>query len=322
MTSYAERVHPSCYGMVDVIEDLLDRRRQEAVRGLRPRRTWRNSDYEWIKEWSRSELVDLAYPSYRAMLQGKIQKPPQRDVVMKIADYLECTVAERNRLLTSAQYLPEPMALEGEALNVVMAVARDIIDYVPMPAYMITRDWNIHIWNKYVLTLFGLTEAQIESIPPAQRNVLQFIFDTRLPVFDLLNGNPEMWDYTARLNLFGFKHNNLHYQYEDWYIEKVESLMELPKFAEYWPKVQVDTHVLGDPTTQVPFYVTDIVTPAGVYLKIRGLQIELTQTNDAHVVAYIPVGLESRGIFTAVGLPTSDNNWGTVGSTTSTYNPY
>ena len=38
-------------------------------------------------------------------------------MLMQIADYLECSLSERNDLLLAAQYLPEQPAWEGHALR-------------------------------------------------------------------------------------------------------------------------------------------------------------------------------------------------------------
>ena len=41
----------------------------------------------------------------------------RRAVILAIADYLECTLAERNRLLVATQYAPQQPYLSGVALT-------------------------------------------------------------------------------------------------------------------------------------------------------------------------------------------------------------
>ncbi len=61
------------------------------------------------KRFSQDELCNTVYPSYKNMLLGRTQRLPDRAALMQIADYLECTPAERNALLRAAQYAPEDL---------------------------------------------------------------------------------------------------------------------------------------------------------------------------------------------------------------------
>ncbi|GAB4525878.1 MAG: hypothetical protein OHK0046_42210 [Anaerolineae bacterium] len=58
------------------------------------------------KLFTQDEICQLIYPSYKNILIGRSNRLPDRDTVLKLADYLECTPNERNALLRAAYYLP------------------------------------------------------------------------------------------------------------------------------------------------------------------------------------------------------------------------
>src|SRR5919201_3218564 len=227
------RTAPECRDFAVVVEELLARRRREAAQ-IRPLPPGRAPQRWGPKRWTREELCDVAYSSYKALLRGRPRAPPRRAVVLAIADYLECTLAERNRLLVAAQYAPQPPYLTGAALTAALVLAQETVDYVPLPAYVVTREWDVRSTNAHLLTLVGATQAQVDAIPPEQRNILQLVFDPSLPLYERLSGTPEAWERTARCGIYSFKRDNVLCEDEAWFRHRVERLMSLPRFAEYW----------------------------------------------------------------------------------------
>jgi MmyB-like transcription regulator ligand binding domain len=194
-----DRTAPECRDVAVVVEELLARRRGEAAQ---PRPPWRGcAPRRWgPKRWTREELCDDAYSSYKALLKGSIRRPPRRAVVLAIADYLKCTLAERNLLLVAAQYAPQQPYLTGVALTAALALAQETVDYVPLPAYVVTREWDGRSTNAHLLTLFGATRAQVDAIPPEQRNILHLVFAPSLPLYKHSSGTREAWKRTARIH--------------------------------------------------------------------------------------------------------------------------
>ncbi|WP_322496137.1 hypothetical protein [Chloroflexus sp.] len=127
--------HPACQAFVEAVEELRQRRRNELTRQQRPPSSWQHEPKTFTYNQFRA-----VYSSYPAIRSGKLKKPPSCDVVMAIADYLECDLTERNRLLISAHPYPIQLYWSGEALATFVRVDREVMRFVPLPAYIINRD--------------------------------------------------------------------------------------------------------------------------------------------------------------------------------------
>ncbi len=95
----------------------------------------------------------------------EVKKPPSRDIVMTIADYLACDLTERNRLLMTAHHDPIQPYRSGEALATFARVVRKVMRFVPLPAYTINRDWDVLDVNECLLALASITHAEYEAMP-------------------------------------------------------------------------------------------------------------------------------------------------------------
>ena len=298
----------ACKNLVRVIEELLERRRTEMREGKVFFHVWNHED--WPREWKSSELRDTIYSSYAALSKGKIKRPPPLSTVMEIADYLECGLEERNRLLVAAHYAPIHPYLTGERLISVTKIAKEITDYIPLPSYVINRDWNILSFNRHLLKIFGLTENDVSKITPNRLNILHFILDPDLPIYQGLAHSYESWEYIARRNVYGFKLENSISQYDEWFKPHIEELMKLPRFTDFWEETQIDWPVSSN--AGFPYYTTEVMTPLGKLMRFRSILTLLGNYNYPQIVSYIPVDQESRDIFTELGIPTPENAWGTT----------
>lgn len=299
-----------CLEVVRIIERLLElRRRHPRSHGS----IYRDSEHNyWQREWTHSELRDVVYPSYGALRRGKLKRPPTLTTLMQIADYLECTLEERNQLLTAARYAPIVPYLVGEALQRILDIAIKDAQYIPLPSYVVNRDWNILFMNKDARTFFGLDHHFIMNIPGNQMNILHLLFDPDLPIYGRMRHNIEIWDYIVRRNIYGFKFENILCQYDPWYQEHIESLMKLPEFSKYWYEVTLDSKFDKGIDRFIPFpiYITEMVAPIGKIVRFRSLLTSLGNYDYPQIVSYIPADEESRSIFTELGIPTPDNGWG------------
>lgn len=246
---WLQRVHPDCRDFVLTVEELLERRRSELARGADERMF--HDGQLWPRSWHRTELEDTLYSSYKQMRQGRITRPPRRETVMAIADYLSCTVAERNRLLLAAHAAPLSPYLTGKLLDELLPLVIPVAQQLPMPAMVINRDWRVHYQNPLMLEAFGVSPGQLEAVRPEQRNVLRLLFDPALPLQPNLIGSPESWERMARQTIYGFKMANILCQHEAWYAELVASLMRLPGFEQHWRTVQVDASFAADPSARL-----------------------------------------------------------------------
>jgi hypothetical protein len=178
-----------------------------------------------------------------------------------------------------------------------------------MPSYVITRDWDIHFANEYLLRLLGMTSTQYEAIPPKLRNIIQVIFDSSLPTYDRLSINPSNWRYIAKRNVYGFKSTNLFCEFEDWYKERVDRWCWLltkgePLFKRYWSEVHLDSQIAhAADHVPFPFYTTDMQVVTGEIVRFRSLLTSLGNYDYPQVVSYIPADRASCRTFERLGIP-------------------
>ena len=172
-------VHPDCHNFVVVVEELLEKRQQDV-----------NNDTLFIdphnndwgpRTWLRTEMEDMVYSSYKQMRRGRITRPPKRSKVMEIADYLNCTIEERNRLLVAADTTPLDIYITGPEFNKLLQPIITIAQSLELPAMVINRDWCVHYLNPRMLALYNISLPEVEQIPARQRNVIRLLFDPNLP---------------------------------------------------------------------------------------------------------------------------------------------
>ncbi len=194
-------IHPECEAFVLWVETLLERRRGELRQPAAPGRL--ASDWG-PRSWTRTELEDMVYSSYKQMRKGRITRPPRREVVMELADYLECTLEERNRLLLAAGAAPIAPYLTGAELEAALRIATSVAEQLPIPSVIITRDWHIHHFNDRLVQLFEVTPQQLAALAPHQFNILHLLFDPALPLYPHLIQNRASWTRMARQTIYAF----------------------------------------------------------------------------------------------------------------------
>jgi len=170
-------IEPGSSHRSDVLRDVLDEietlrlHRQEEVRDLpHPR----------LKRFTQQELTDEACPTYKNLLVGRSRRVPSRQTIMQIADYLECSAAQRNDLLLAARYLPESLELEGSELRQALEQARHLMGTLPYPAMIVMHTLQVEEVNESFQRLFEF--PLLTAIPRAQRHVLHFFFQHDLPM--------------------------------------------------------------------------------------------------------------------------------------------
>src|SRR5690242_19031375 len=127
----------------------------EAVR-IRRQEDYREKRHPQLKRFTQEELTDEACPTYKNWLRGRSHRLPSRSLLMQIADYLECSLSERNDLLLAAHYLPEQPAWEGEELLRALEQAQQIMETLPYPAIVVTHTFQIQAANAFILRLLAL----------------------------------------------------------------------------------------------------------------------------------------------------------------------
>lgn len=220
--------------------------------------------------------------------------------VMTLCDYLDCSTPERNRVLENARYEPVLRSVAGEELEAALATAREVLAYLPMPAYILTQDWHVHAWNPYVLKLLGWTDSFAKSLQRnKQMNILHIIFDPTIRMRQHLGGEDGTWEEMAFRNVYTFKTVNWLYRHDQWFTQEVERLKKLPDFAHFWDIAQVD---IAHPKLKAEF-VTQIRYKDGRVFRFRSLFISNGSFYYPHIGAYMPLDEESCNILRSLGIP-------------------
>ncbi len=302
--------HPDCREFVTVVDALLARRRGELAAGPGAVPAWRLSDWG-PRTWTQTEFEDTVYGSFKPMRQGRVTRPPRRETVMEIADYLNCTLEERNRLLVAARATPVAPYLSGPQLAEVLPVAEAVARALSVPAVIINRDWRIHYLNVHALALNGVGPDAVAAIPAAKRNILHLLFDPDLPLYPHLSRNRASWTRMARQTIFGFKLANQLCQFETWYQGLLEQLLALPEFETHWQSVNVDAGFDTDPSARgqaasVVVETTIPGQPGGARLRPLLISVGYFQFDFPQVVAFLPVDDASRDALRTIGIPVPD----------------
>jgi PAS domain-containing protein len=302
------RVAPDCAAFANLVETLLRRRRSDPQQ-RRAAVSW----YAVPRSWTRDELCDVAYSSYRALLRGAVRRPPRRDVVMEIADYLQCSMTERNQLLVAARYAIEHPGPRGAELQLAVAELRTVMDALPLPAYAVSREWTVLLVNDHMLAALGLQLSDLIGLPLRSRNVLQLLFDPALPIRALLEPDAASWSQLAALSVFRFMHDNLLWQYEPWYRNFIARMGDLPDFPRYWQLAQSGQTAGSEPDVMASAHMT-ITRPDGRTLRMRPLNIDLLGPGYPGIVSFLAADAATGEHMRELGLPSAANQWG-VGRT-------
>jgi hypothetical protein len=288
-------IHPDCDAFVQCVETLLDRRRA-GLRNPGPAAALQPASDWGPRSWSRTELEDMVYSSYKQMRKGRITRPPRREVVMELADYLECTLEERNRLLLAAGAAPIAPYLTGADLDAALRIATSVAEQLTIPSVIITRDWHIHYFNDRLLELFAVTPQQLAALAPHQFNVLHLLFDPALPLHPHLIQNRSSWTRMARQTIYAFKGANQLNQFDVWYSDVLAQLLALPEFATHWASVAVDQPFAADPSaaTQASTLTLEVqLQPAAgpaqkIWLRPLLISVGYFQFDFPQIVAFVP----------------------------------
>jgi hypothetical protein len=293
---------------VDAVEELLERRKNDP-----PIQTPGSKEAERDFSTPSKFTLEESYfycPWFRDLRKGKTKGVPPRADILDMAKRYRCKLEETNTLLVAAGYAPEVLYLQGSDLEHALDQTESLIHYLPLPGYVMTRDWNIQRWNDGCNRLFNMTDELFGAMPTKERNVLRFIFDPETPVHPILSSDREWWEYTAWLNVYWVKQENVLCQFDDWYTELVDYLHQFPRFAEFWEKVQPGTMYKGTVApTPFPAYETEIQTLAGDKVRVRGVHTFYVATDYPRAVLYVPADDESRKVFEKYGFATPDNGW-------------
>ncbi|GCF10712.1 MmyB family transcriptional regulator [Dictyobacter arantiisoli] len=274
----------------------------EAVRITRQEQ-YREKSHPQLKRFTQQELNDEACPTYKNWLIGRSNRLPSRSMLMTIADYLECSLSERNDLLLAAQYLPEQPALEGDELQRALEHAQQLMEMLPYPAMVVTHTFQVEAANEFLLRLLEL--PPLDTLLPHQRNTLYFLFRPDFRARSTFNAEARaLWQKHALYGVQLFKQKNLLYQCDAWYQQFVKQCCDnIADFQEYWDKAREATRQEDAP----PKIVLARMATTGEMLPIRILHMHVSVSSKSYpaVSALLPVDEAARAVYASFGSVTS-----------------
>ncbi|UUZ85112.1 hypothetical protein LJK88_16935 [Paenibacillus sp. P26] len=206
----------------------------EAVRIKRQQQYRELQSHPELKRFTQQELNDVAFTSYKNLLSGRSRRIPTRTAILDIADYLECTTAERNDLLLAAGYIPEHYELTGSALKLALEQAKLILCGLPLPAFIATHKFDITDMNPMFQ---GLYEVTYDMLHNGRYNMMHNHFNPDYPIRERSSFNAESfrkWESHAIYGIQTFKQHNMYFRYDAWYRTLLQEFNRLKDFKTYW----------------------------------------------------------------------------------------
>jgi MmyB-like transcription regulator ligand binding domain len=224
---------------------------------------------------------------------------PSRATLMQIANYLECSLGERNDVLLAAQYLPEQPAWEGDTLRQALGQCQQTMETLPYPAIVVTHTFQVLAANAYFLHLMEL--PPLETLPSDQRTIFHFLLNPDCHARSLINTEMHTtWQKHVMYALHHFKQQNEHSQYDDWYQQSIQRWCdEIADFQEYWEKAQEETQLENAPTKLVSARMT--TTGELLPIRVRHMLVSVSSKVYPAVSALLPVDEAARAVYASFG---------------------
>jgi len=268
------------------------------IEGLRMKRQQQLADrpHPSLKRFTQQELNDEAFTSYKNLLVGRTRRIPDRQTIINIAEYLECTSGERNDLLLAAGYLPIQTELEGRALERALEWAHQTMRSIPFPSMIVTHTQDIKGVNEPFRHLFDIP---LDRSYDGLMNRIDFHFNSDLPIrprstFD--NASFEQWKVHAINGIHAFKREYMLSRYDAWY-------------QKLFDRVQKEDEYLNEPASGANADHTQIILARmesdGELVPIRYRQVSISVGGRLYpqVEVFLPVDSAARTVFENLGCP-------------------
>jgi transcriptional regulator with XRE-family HTH domain len=176
-------------------------------------------------------LASISPTWYTKLEQGK-PIGVSSQVIHGIARALQLNDAQERHLLTLAG-LPAP-ELSAPSHDVAPEL-RNIIDQLnPFPSFVINSHWDLLGWNRAAGQVY-----QFDRLPPADRNILVFLFTNSAHRQRLVG-----WEQEAQAAVARFRTSTVYFMGEVWLSDMVNRLLaQSPEFARLWQTYDIqDEH--------------------------------------------------------------------------------
>lgn len=250
------------------------------------------------KRFTQEELRE-AVPVFKNLHIGRTLRLPNRETILQIADYLECSLAERNTLLLIAGYLPEKIEYNHAQHRAAIEQARFVLHTLPFPAAIVSPGWREEDHNQAsILVDGGVTELCISN-----PGVLPWYFDPELA--RLSRHAPD--SNAARLNAFNltdfFRHIHQFSQNQAWFRNLVERYSLFPGFNEAWQQSRTEKSPL------LSWQVTLQLPNGSLKHKEQLIVIPVGVNPFPLIVAQLPADEAAYRYYQSLGINLTENRW-------------
>jgi hypothetical protein len=275
--------------VLNMIERLRIQRQQDHLR----------ASSQSIKRFTQQELNDEVCGTYKNLLMGRSGRLPERQTLLGIADYLECTSEERNDLLLSAGYVPIPHPLTEQQLERVLDQARSMMHQLPYPAMIVTDMLDIVDSNGAFRELFDLF---VSSFAAGKINKIDLHFNAELPIRSRSSYDEQSrarWESHAIYGIQTFKKNHpalfVDSKY-DWLHVMMEKYADIRKF---WNR----DALTDEQDLETAKYFLARQPSSNELRPIRYNQLHLAVTEEAYprIEFFLPADESARRVFAALG---------------------
>ncbi|WP_317890339.1 hypothetical protein [Paenibacillus polymyxa] len=215
---------------------------------------------------------------------GRSRRILDRQTMIHIAEYLECTSDERNDLLLAADYLPIHYELEGRSLELALEQAQQIMSNLPFPAMIITHTLDIKGLNEPFRHLFDIPSDF--SIRPRS-------------TFDAESFG--QWESHAIYGIQAFKRYNMFSRYDHWYKKLIDRFRKYDDLNKYWSVQPKDS---SNEVEHSRIILARMGAMAGlVPIRYKKIHISVSSPMYPGIEVYLPIDEPGRRVFEYLGCP-------------------
>jgi len=267
--------------VLNEIESLRKKRQSEYV----------NTQHPEMKRFSQQELTDEVFPTYKNLLIGRSSRIPNRETLLRIAEYLECNYEERNRLLLSGKYLPifEENVSEKE-YQARIDRAKLIVKNLPFPSIVISQQLKVFEMNSSYHFQFDIPEKILEQ---KDISLVDLHFSSEFNIRERSTFNKEAlksWENHAIEGIQKLKQRSLIYQEGDLLEivrEKYEGLYDV---RYYYKQAEnfVENKNWNESETRISLFKTDL---SGTLVPVRYQEVRTSFGNNMYpeIISYVPI---------------------------------
>ncbi|MBW7456834.1 hypothetical protein ACFOLF_15540 [Paenibacillus sepulcri] len=268
---------------------------------MKRQRQYADQSHPSLKRFTQQELNDEACLTYKNLLVGRSHRLPDRQTMLRIAEYLECTSDERNDLLAAAGYLPILPEMAGRSLELALEQAHQLMANLSLPAMIVTPTLDIKEFNEPFRDLFDIPR---ELFYENRMNLIDFHFNYDLPIrarstYDAASF--EQWESHAINGIQTFKRNHLLSRHDDWYQRLIRKFHQYGDTDKYW-NMEPKTPEHQENYSRIILARTE---SAGGLVPIRYRQVFLSAGSSMYpgIGVFLPVDEPARQAFAHLGCP-------------------